>query len=443
MQNLEVELTTEKKEALRNKIGTTIRCRSHFYPEDYYYFEKEYIDTTHYDKNTYNLDVGYQHLKIFRIKQYPILAGIRSLFIDHNSLKELPKPADMPNLVELTAHSNKLTFLYYYPKLKLLNIADNFIDDMKDYHNSKLEYVDISNNYGIKININLPNCIRFYANKCGFKSFDFGNCKNLRIADLSENKIEELKSKDNILDELHCQNNNLTSIPTFSKLRRLNADHNNIEILATQPELVSLSICHNRLKKLPKLPKLIKLIANNNNIEQVDVYSELELVDLGHNKLTSFTINNLCLYVSLEFNRIEKLKLSKNLSKIKELQIDMGLYDKIYKDYFKYFSGINIQVNMKILELILDKIDLFDESVCYYLMKKFCKINFKTRDNQLLQIAMSIYWKIFGKTKAQSEDAKYIEYVCQKKEFKNLMKNLYVIYYRCISVCIFFNEYSG
>jgi Leucine-rich repeat (LRR) protein len=446
MENIEVELITEKKERLRNRrdVAITLRCRSHFYAEDYEYFEHKYIDTVHYDSENANLDVGYQRLKLFNPVRYPMLSEIISLFIDHNSLRELPTPEQMPCLKELTAHVNKISELHFYPKLKLLNIASNRLSNLKTYHNSNLQYLDVSQNKGIDLNLSLPNCIRLYASECELKDFNFDYFPQLRIVDISHNQLNQLKGKGSLLEEIHCHHNKLKELISYPKLVRLDASDNLIEQIGAQNELVSLYISHNLLKTLPNFSKLIKLIASYNCLETVGTMSELELIDLSHNKLIYYQVPNKALFVSLQFNRltIDKLIIQTDtLKTIKELQIDMNLYSQFYDLYEKYFQAVNIMTDTDILKKSLDRVKIFSDSIKEYIMRRLGAMRFNERDTHLLQTAMSVYWNIFSKSKEQTEDIRYIEKVSRKPEFNKLLEQLYALYYKAASVCLFFNNY--
>jgi Leucine-rich repeat (LRR) protein len=107
-------------------IGNNIRYKS-----------TSYVDTqteeTCYDSKEQYLDLGYMRLG----QWVPDAAyqNIRTLIINHNSLKNLPN--NLPELRILDCSHNNLVSIPQYPKLRELMVRDNNIIDISAYHNSK------------------------------------------------------------------------------------------------------------------------------------------------------------------------------------------------------------------------------------------------------------------------------------------------------------------
>ena len=96
------------------------------------------------------------------------------------------------------------------------------------------------------------------------------------------------------LKELHCDYNNLTSLPILpKKLKELYCGFNKLSLLPVLPEnLIVLGCSHNKLTSLPVLPKNLKrLFFHNNKLTSLPVLSEkLELLYCDNNKLTSLPV---------------------------------------------------------------------------------------------------------------------------------------------------------
>lgn len=435
-----------------------IRARSHMYPDKY----NSYIDTTHYDDEQENLDVGYQRLKIFNVQLYPQLSKIKSLFIDHNNLKILPDPKYVPQLTELTCSVNQLTTVPFYPKLVFLNIAHNQIANLTNYVNSNLEYLDCSFNPNFKLEFFLPNCKKLYINDTGLDNINLKFIPKIKILDCSNNKLTEFIANSEMkLIELNISNNKILELPILINLNRLIADHNNINTIVTYPKLLSISISHNNLIRIQHQPMLQKIIASYNSIKEIEIISKLEFIDLSHNKLTNFKIRsgieskfelidlsynflttfiipNNVEYISLQFNPITKLQLDKkNLKNIRELQISFETYKYIYSNYYQDFEIVNLQISMDKLDLMFEKLNkVFDSSMIGYIKKYFNKIKFQEREYVLFKIALKLYWQYFSDTKAKT-----LEECVTTQEFKYLLKNITKLYHKAIVVTIFFDEY--
>ena len=410
-----------------------MRARSHKYPNS----DDDYVDTTYYHKNEAYLDVGYQLLKIFNIKQYPELSVIKKLFIDHNSLTELPNPKYLPNLTELTCSANHLLGIPFYPKLIFLNIAHNNIKDCSQYHNSQIKYFDCSYNRNFNLMFKLPYCEQLYINNNDVESINLALVPNLKILDAENNNLIKIVGGLGLV-EINIKNNCITELPYWPKLVRLNADHNNISKLETYSELRGIFICYNKLVSINDQPKLRKLIATNNYIKKYGTMPNLMLVDLSHNSLSDFKVPDKIEYLSLQFNPIAKLDLGPNaLKNIKELQLGFITYKYIYDKYYKDFDYVSVQPNPIKLEEQLKRLSkVFDDNMIDYIYQKFYKTKFSDRADALLKVSLKLYWRYFSKN-----GAKTMEELVQTREFKYLLHSITTLYYKTIVMTMYFNGY--
>lgn len=412
-----------------------MRARSHRYPDS---DDENYIDTTHYDDTEQYLDVGYQRLKIFNTNTYPQLKTIKKLYIDHNCLKNLPDPKYLPCLIELTCASNKLNSVPFYPNLIFLNIAENNITDLSHYHNSNLEYLDCSFNKNFKINFKLPKCKQLYITDCRLQTLDLALLPILKILDCGNNDLTNISESKNLV-ELNIQYNKLTEIPKFDKIKRVTANHNKITKLNTYPELTSININHNELIKIDNQPNLRKLIANNNHIKDLGEMSKLELIDLSHNKISNYSIPLNAEFVSLQFNPINDIQIENQVFRtIKELQINFATYKNIYQKYYDNFDAVNVKINNEKLNEILHKLDtVFNKSTHLYIIKQFNKTKFQDRADALLKITLRLYLEHFSK----KNNVSTMEELYQTSEFKYLLENITKLYYKTITITLYFNGY--
>ncbi|AEX61666.1 putative leucine-rich repeat protein [Megavirus courdo7] len=71
-----------------------MHAKSHRYPDN----DDIETDTTYYDEKEKYFDLGYQRLKYIDINIYPEFTYLKKLFLNNNSLKNLPNPKYLPNL---------------------------------------------------------------------------------------------------------------------------------------------------------------------------------------------------------------------------------------------------------------------------------------------------------------------------------------------------------
>ncbi|AQN68343.1 hypothetical protein [Saudi moumouvirus] len=411
-----------------------MRAKSHRYPDD----NDIYTDTTYYDKEENYFDLGFQRLKIINIDSYPEFKYLEKLFINNNKLKKLPDSKYLPHLKELVCSNNELSQIPLYPKLIYLDISHNKILDCSHYNNSNIKYFDCSFNSGFKLNFNIPSCKQLYINDTGIENINLNYCPYLEILDCSNNLLKKIEGGNNLI-EINIQDNNINTVPVWPKLLRLMANNNVINFLDTYPELIFITISYNKLQQINDQPKLKKIIANNNNIIKIGNVPNLKFIDLSYNKIKLLEMPINCKYAYLHFNDFQAIKISdKNVFlKLRELQIDFSTYSKIYDQFQKYISSINIQVSGEQLTLFLKKIsNVFNDNIIKIIFNKLNSINFPKREQEITYISYLIFNKYFSKSKYNK-----ITDVIDITEFKTLNQIILNAYYHNMIITLYFNGY--
>lgn len=428
--------------------------RSYKYPDD-----DNYVDTTKYDHTEKMLDIAYQRLKCANFKfVQPSL--ITKLLIDHNRLSTLPDPNILPNLQELSCGHNLLTNIPFYPKLKYLSAPSNYLVSITNYHRSNLNYIDLSNNENLILNIILPECQYLFLSNCKLKTFNNQSVPNVKYLDCSHNDLIEweIGQEDNLfysLLELNIQANNLSQLSVITSLRVLLADYNKLTYIPTFPNLTRLDVSHNKISHIDNQPNLINLIANSNKIYTLKQMPNLVFVDLSKNNLTEFNpspkiqtldlsnnnikhinLNSGIHQLNLQFNPIQTLNLDLAIPTLEEMKIGLRVYTKIYEKYQNKFTIVNQLVCGDHLKSILIKLsDIFDSDTIQYVFHNFNKINFQNKYNILSKIALKIYWRYF-----RNKSIKTIKNIIQTDIYYYLFRSLEKIYNNIVIVTICFDK---
>lgn len=413
---------------------TSVRPRSDRYPDS---DDDNYTDTTYFDKNEKYLDIGYQRLKIINIKLYPELSTTKSLFINNNNLTVLPDPKYMPHLTTLDCANNKLKRIPFYPNLTMLVINNNKIEDIKQYEQSQIKYLDCSFNNNINLDIYLPNCRKLYITDCNIELIDLKLFPILKILDCENNKIKKL-SPCNTLVELGIQNNLLTAISKYPNLVRLFADNNKIcSIDYTFEKLLSMAVSDNYITYIKSQPVLEKLSAKYNCISILSPMPKADTIDVTCNQITKYTINNFIEHAYLYFNPITDLEI--NFDTIKELKIGFFCYKHICNRYSKKFELCDINTSIEKLEQMLTKMEnIFNQKMRDLIKRKISKIKFIEKDIHLLNLTALLYCKLFNLTELES-----ITQLSKTKEFIRLFGIVEDMYYNTMIITLYFNGYKG
>ena len=113
---------------------------------------------------------------------------------------------------------------------------------------------------------------------------------NLKILYCSYNFIVSFPILPNI-EILCCSNNRITSLPSFPNLKILDCQGNRLTSLPISPNLISLQCCNNRITSIPSFPNLKKLNCSNNKTTSI-MPRNLEKLQCYHNQIMDFLGNH-------------------------------------------------------------------------------------------------------------------------------------------------------
>src|ERR1700733_7512892 len=411
-----------------------MKIRSYLYPDECKKFGMSYIDNTHHDQETESLDMGFQRVKLLKLPKNVEMSTLRILLIDHNNLEILPSPLLLPNLIELTCSFNKISEIPFYPKLKFLNIANNIVTKLTQYHNSTIEYLDVSRN-PISLSITLPKCSKLYMSNCNLLEFDINLFPNTTILDISNNNIKTL-FQHSLLEELDCQMNKLEELPLFPSLVRLFANNNMLKTIKIYPKLIQLEISNNRLSEIPLIPNLERVIANNNMINKFDyIGDKMIFLDLGNNQLKIFPkLNHKLEFVYLQSNPLKNLDIElSSLKFLQEIHMAFETYVDFYGKYEKYIEYVEIQTDLDKLDILIEN---YHPLIKELIRKKIINIKFYDRESSLLKISMKLFYFY---NKNVMKKMTNIKGIIETKNFNQISEKISQIYYNSIIILISFN----
>ena len=98
---------------------------------------------------------------------------------------------------------------------------------------------------------------------------------------------EALKGKEDLIVQLICSFNQLTSLPLLPNLADLACFHNQLTSLPLFPKLTTLMCDNNALVSLPLFPNLIGLQCHHNQLTSLPLFPKLISLSCLYNKLTS------------------------------------------------------------------------------------------------------------------------------------------------------------
>ncbi len=187
-------------------------------------------------------------------------------------------------------------------KLEELYISNNEIDILPNLSKFKnLKILDVSVNKLKKINNLPPLLIEFCCFENDLEDINYvSECKELKILYIANNNISDLS----------FLNNN-------QSLEILLANFNNIEDIPRNiPNIRKIQIKHNKLKKIKSYPKLTYLDARNNKIVEIEEQSNLKDLIISYNEINELPIINTLKYLEIVYTNIEKIKYMKNLEEL-------------------------------------------------------------------------------------------------------------------------------
>ena len=238
----------------------------------------------------------------------------------YNNFKNKPK-------IELRIEDSKMEN-YKYLDLSKLDIEDEqlirlFELDKIKYILNKIEFLDLAHN---KLT-SLP---------------DLKKYPNILYLSISFNSIEQHIQDDNLV-ELTCHNNKIKSIKS-NKLLRLNASHNNIDMIDV-PNINVLVINYNKLFWIQSYLDLTYLECIGNQINKIDHMINLEELYIGDNKVISISNMPKLKVLNCVSNPLEKIKFFPNLKTLLSStpkvssQYNVTSISKIKTDYVINFNN--------------------------------------------------------------------------------------------------------
>lgn len=212
----------------------------------------------------------------------------------------------LPLLERLDLANNQLASvsLGKLPSLNFINLNKNNLTSVDLSANTKLKTIRLSDNNLGKFTLkNMEQARELSIDHASLTSLTIDNCPNLEQISCAENQLDELDFKQdlNLLDELDCSGNSITSLPFIEmpKLTRLNLNRNKMKWVDVSflPELVRLQVAEVGAAgalNLDRNPKLREVDASHNSIEtlQIKDRAEIQILDLSYNQLTRAELNN-------------------------------------------------------------------------------------------------------------------------------------------------------
>lgn len=232
----------------------------------------------------------------------------------YNNFKNKPK-------IELRIEDSKMEN-YKYLDLSKLDIGDKQLVELFELEKikhilKKIEFLDLAHNK-----------LTFFP--------DLKNYPNILYLSISFNLIEQ-HIQDNNLLELTCHNNKIKSIKS-NKLIRLNASHNNIDMIDV-PNINVLVISYNKLFWIQSYLRLTYLECISNQINKIDNMINLEELYIGDNKVNSISNMPKLKVLNCVSNPLDKIKFFPNLKTLMSStpkvssQYNVSSISKIKTDY--------------------------------------------------------------------------------------------------------------
>lgn len=170
--------------------------------------------------------------------------------------------------------------------LEELYIGNNLLIELPDLSMFKnLKVLDVSINKLIKINKIPNNIIEFTCFDNKIENIDIiKNCKNLKTLYCSNNKICNLDFLNNTnINIIIANKNNITKMPeNLNNLKKLYVKKNNLENLFIYPNVIYLECSYNKIKNLiiNNNNCLIDLLINGNPIEILPDFKKLKYLEI-------------------------------------------------------------------------------------------------------------------------------------------------------------------
>ena len=318
-----------------------------------------------------------------------LLTNVEVIIYQNNHAKTLNWLKYFPNVIKLLCDHNNLNTsslesLIYAPKLQILYISYNRIDDIIGLNFlPDLTIVHCSHNKINALNISLKILSKLEIFDCSFNKIKYVNISN-------SSSILEISFNHNVI--INIQLNNLVNLQKFY------CEANELIYLNIEKceQLTTLNCNHNHLTELDlhKLIKIRSLWCNNNHLTNLDILSckYLELIDCANNKLTSLTVYGLIHLESLYCNNNQLVEIF-GLPDLVNLYLlyceynQLSMLDVSNCPFLTYLKRQNnktqeIKCNSENLNLLLDDHDIDIYFVAYH-GKDDCKICFDTYETIL------------------------------------------------------------
>lgn len=145
-------------------------------------------------------------------------------------------------------------------------------------------YLDFSNMNLSQIEIKYKNITCLFISNNNLDIFpDLSSLTNLKVLDISDNKIKRIYNIPSSVTELNCNNNSLKYICDLD-IEIFDCNNNKLEILPKMNNIKKLSCSNNRLKEIPEYKNITEIICNNNEI--IKIYSNtMKYLDCSNNKI--------------------------------------------------------------------------------------------------------------------------------------------------------------
>lgn len=236
--------------------------------------------------------------------------------------------------------ANNYEFLDF-SNMNLTNFPDLSNSDFSKYL-SRVRYLFINNN---KIKEIPTNLLKHYS--------------NLKVFDISSNKITHIDYLPPYIEELVCSDNKIEYIITHDKLLRLDCSNNKLKQISSYSNLKDLICSENQINNISRYDNLIRLVCNENPITNISSQDKLSYLDCSYTKLNGSisNIRNLKFLIcnNTRINNINNLENLESLEiincDIKNIRYNPNLKQILFKDT----QNFNISDKYKIKKQVIQK----------------------------------------------------------------------------------------
>ncbi len=218
----------------------------------------------------------------YRLKECKKEGG-KILDLKHLELKDFPQlPNDIiNNLEELYISNNDIEILPNLDNFKNLKILDVSVNKLKKIGKLPLNLIEFccfeNNLEDISEVSKCKDLIILYICNNKIKNLSFLNeNKKIEILLANFNKIEDIPKDLPKIRKIQIKENNLKKVKSYNTLIYLDCRNNNISIIEEQENLKDLILSNNDIAEIPVFNKLKYLEIVNTNIEKIKYMKQLE-----------------------------------------------------------------------------------------------------------------------------------------------------------------------